>query len=116
MHFKAINMSFMVSAFKHVFGSNRLEKNPLTYHIDREYNVANSINNVTWYDAREADPDRSEYRLYYKNNYIFRKLESDDLMLLAKSNRGKFIIIFVESNSALYKQLLENLEFTKRGV
>lgn len=42
-----------VSAFKHVFGTGRLETKPLTYHIDYEYNVVKSTSNVTWYDAEK---------------------------------------------------------------
>lgn len=104
-----------VSAFKHVFGTNHLETKPLTYYIDYEYDVTKSVSDVTWYDAREADPYRSEYRLYYKNNSIFYKLKVDDLMLLAKSRSGKFVIIFIENNSEFYKSLLKNLDFTSRG-
>lgn len=42
-------------------------------------------------------------------------MEVNDLMLLAKSKNGEYIIIFIENNSSLYKSLLKNLEFTSVG-
>lgn len=104
-----------VSAFKHVFGVKQLRIKPLTYYIDDKYNVTSSISDVTWYDAREYSPDRSEYRLYYKDNVIFNKLEVDDFMILAKSDNGDFVIIFIKNTSALYEKLSNSLTFTIKG-
>jgi len=105
-----------VNAFKHIFGQNRIKVDVALYHIDSDNNIEKSNCEITWYDAREYDPIRSEYRLYYKNNYIFSELEIDDMMLLAKSSNGALIIIFIKNNSPLYKYLIGNLTFIKVGA
>ncbi|WP_081996231.1 type II restriction endonuclease [Croceibacterium mercuriale] len=37
---------------------------------------------VTWYDARENHPDRSEHRLYFKRNPVMERAREGDNMLI----------------------------------
>lgn len=39
---------------------------------------------VTWYDAREQHPTRTEYRLYYTGNDVLYKAEQGDLLVIGK--------------------------------
>lgn len=50
---------------------------------------------VTWYDARENHPTRTEYRLYYQGNEAVARARAGDLVVIARV-RGKnelFVII-----------------------
>lgn len=46
----------------------------------------------TLYDAREANPTRSEYRLYY-DHALFEAAQAGDLLVLSRSGDGLFAVI-----------------------
>ncbi|WP_413714010.1 type II restriction endonuclease [Serratia marcescens] len=50
--------------------------------------------NITWYDAREAHPTRSEYRLYFNDNIVMQMAqEGDDIVLGFDSTENIHIIL-----------------------
>lgn len=55
---------------------------------------------VTWYDCRRTNPDRSpEYRLYYKNNSVTNLINTGDLLLVAKRTNNTLLLVFTERDS-----------------
>ncbi len=49
---------------------------------------------LTWYDARENDPERSEYRLYYNSGFINEYAKAGDTMVLTIDD-SNLVNIFV---------------------
>lgn len=56
-----------------------------------------TIASVTWYDARDSHPKRSEYRLYFQTNNV-----------MEKAHEGANIIVGFDKNSELYIILIPN--------
>jgi hypothetical protein len=50
--------------------------------------------NVTWYDSRERDPNRSEHRLYFQTNPVMALAVPGDLMYIGfdTSNMLNFVL------------------------
>jgi len=44
-------------------------------------NIAGEVS-VTWYDSREKDPNRSEFRLYFQTNAVMALAVAGDNMLM----------------------------------
>lgn len=60
---------------------------------------------LTWYDAREQHPTRSEYRLYFKDNKVMETALSGDLFIIARRPDGELLVIISEQNSTVENQL-----------
>lgn len=61
---------------------------------------------VTWYDTRRNQPNRSpEYRLYYKSNPVTELIQPTDFFLIAKNRDGSLLILFTPSGSSVEFQL-----------
>lgn len=60
---------------------------------------------VTWYDARENHPTRSEYRLYFPSNAIIEMAKEGDTLFIAKRTDGTLLIILASSGSTIESQL-----------
>ena len=58
---------------------------------------------VTWYEAREKHPIRSEYRLYFNNNKIMNKASVEDNIIIGFDTNQQLHIILIKRNSDSYK-------------
>jgi len=54
---------------------------------------------VTWYDARENHPTRSEYRLYFPSTSVSEFASEGDLLIIGKRPDSPLQVIIVESNT-----------------
>lgn len=61
---------------------------------------------VTWYDARENHPSRTEYRLYFNSNDVMEQAREGDLLIVAKRPDDELYIIVVPADSTMENQLL----------
>ncbi len=61
---------------------------------------------LTWYDARENHPNRSEYRLYFPSNEIMEKASPEDLLVIAKKPNGEVTLLIVHAGSTFERQVL----------
>lgn len=61
---------------------------------------------VTWYDAREQHPRRSEYRLYFRDNEVMDLAGPGDVVLMALRNDGTMLLVVASSESASLGELL----------
>jgi hypothetical protein len=61
---------------------------------------------LTWYDARENHPTRTEYRLYFKSNEVMDQARESDTLIVAKRPDDEIFLILVTSGSTLENQLL----------
>jgi len=62
--------------------------------------------NVTWYDAREAHPTRSEYRLYYPETTVSGVASEGDLLVIGKIPDGSLLIITVRAGTTYENQIM----------
>ncbi|OFV69602.1 MULTISPECIES: type II restriction endonuclease [Acetobacterium] len=60
---------------------------------------------LTWYDARENDPKRSEYRLYYSTTEAFSQASTGDTLFLALRPDDHVLVIFTEKDSTIENQI-----------
>lgn len=61
---------------------------------------------ITWYDARENHPTRSEYRLYFRANPVMELARPRDLLIVARRPCGTIYMIIVKADSTLENQLV----------
>jgi hypothetical protein len=96
-----------VMPFRELFGDDRVENinTEYIYFDDFEENTLRADGILTWYDARENHPTRTEYRLYYTDNDIIRKAEAGDLLLLGLKTDGKALLVIARRASTAENQL-----------
>ena len=96
-----------VTPLKKLLGKERLKDQPTRFvwlgDANEEFSEDSS---VTWYDAREQDPVRSEHRLYFKSNPVMERASTGDLLIIAKRSSGELMIIVVASESTEESQLV----------
>jgi hypothetical protein len=73
---------------------------------DDEGKVISSLGTMTWYDARENHPVRSEYRLYYSSNEVIKSSVVGDLVIVGKMTGNKLAVVIAPQGSTSEKQLL----------
>lgn len=61
---------------------------------------------MTWYDARERHPTRTEYRLYFRSNPVMDAASAGDLLLLARQRDGSLLAVIAPGGSTMEGQLL----------
>jgi hypothetical protein len=75
------------------------------YVDDQSEDPTYASSSLTWYDARENHPTRTEYRLYYKTSPVTDKFHEGDLMILALQTSGQILNIFAKGGSSAENQL-----------
>ena len=100
-----------VSKLKEILGTETLRDFPvkIIYLGDSDNEIIISNTFLTWYDAREQNPNRSpEYRLYFKNNNSMNLAKENDLFIffqLNQNNKTQSYIIIAPESSTSEKQL-----------
>jgi len=56
---------------------------------------------LTWYDARENHPTRSEKRLYFPTTTVSQNANEGDLLLIAKKPDDTILVIIAEAGSTI---------------
>src|SRR5690606_25348518 len=70
---------------RNLLGDKRLNEYPVTFiWLGDENEGISEEGQVTWYDARERHPSRSEWRLYFKSNPVMDWAKEGDLLIVAK--------------------------------
>lgn len=54
---------------------------------------------VTWYDARERHPIRSEHRLYFRNNEVMQRAREGDTLISALRQDGTMLLLIISEAS-----------------
>lgn len=104
-----------VTQFKEILGLERKTINSrFIYLDDEESEIKSDSGVVTWYDARENHPTRSEYRLYFSGNNVIEASKPNDLLIIAKiAEKDELIIIVAKNNSTIENQLIWLFGFGK---
>jgi hypothetical protein len=99
-----------IDIFKEIFGP---EKQHLPcrviYLTDDEDNIIEDMVTLTWYDARERHPTRTEYRLYYPKSDCFMRAKPDDLLIICKNRNDikvPFTMFISKHGDTMTNQLL----------
>ena len=102
-----------VTRMMDIFGVERLERAPCKIHYlcDDEERMLSDVIHLTWYDAREKHPTRSEYRLYYTDSPCVNAAKPEDLMILCRNracgNAGEpFTLFLSRANDTITAQLM----------
>ncbi len=62
---------------------------------------------LTWYDARENHPVRTEWRLYFPDNDVMKQAKEGDLLLLAMRPDASLLAIISPAHSSMTPGLLQ---------
>jgi hypothetical protein len=96
-----------ILGFKNIFGSEKINfKTKFLYLPDEDDEQLLETGHLTWYDARENHPKRSEFRLYYSPNNPIKLAQEGDLVIIAKSTEGYLLVIVCPKGSTYESQLL----------
>lgn len=60
---------------------------------------------VTWYDARERHPTRSEWRLYYNSSDVSGNAVAGDSLFICRQSNDDLLVIISEKDSSIESQL-----------
>lgn len=91
---------------RNLLGTGRLQEYPARFIAlsdDSEATVTDST--ITWYDAREAHPTRSEYRLYFRSNPVIEQAAPGDLLAIGRTPEGGLLMIVAEAGSTVFRQV-----------
>lgn len=84
-----------VAQLKQVFGTERLERLPARFAYMSNNGVeSTTTGSLTWYDAREDHPTRTEYRLYYDSTLPLQKARAGDTLLITFDG-SKWVNVFI---------------------
>mgnify|MGYP001943684757 CR=1 FL=1 len=93
-----------VQGLRKIFGTERISGYPAVFiWIGGENEGITEEGKITWYDARERHPTRTEYRLYFSSNPVMDNAKEGDLLIVAKKSDGQVYVIVVE-----YEETVEN--------
>lgn len=100
-----------VSNLRAIFGYNDIADIPTKFtFVNNVGNILSSTGNLTWYDARRNNPNRSsEYRLYYSDNRCVNSSNVGDSLLITFDGYYANVII-IEKNTLLINVLLKALQ------
>lgn len=78
----------------------------MVYLTDQDDSLISVDDQVTWYDCREKQANRSaEYRLYYKTNLVTSLIQAGDFFLIAKLKNNSLLLVFTPAQSRVEHQL-----------
>lgn len=60
---------------------------------------------LTWYDARERHPTRSEHRLYFPSTSVSECAAEGDLLVIGRRPDGSVLVVIAESESTIANQV-----------
>ncbi|MHB1516339.1 MAG: type II restriction endonuclease [Acidiferrobacteraceae bacterium] len=60
---------------------------------------------LTWYDARERHPTRSEYRLYFPTTPVSQCAAEGDLLVIGRRPDGTVLVVIAEQGSTIERQI-----------
>lgn len=97
-----------VASLRHMLGTERQCFDTTFIYYNETGKVIQESGEMTWYDAREAHPTRTEYRLYYTDNSVVGRANVNDLLIVGKQDDNTLVVIISE-NGCSYYDLFMNL-------
>lgn len=95
---------------KQVFGTKRLERLLAKFaYMSNNGIECETTGSLTWYDAREDHPTRSEYRLYYDSTLPLQKARAGDTLLITFDGSGWVNVFIIARGTQLANFLVSQL-------
>lgn len=97
-----------VSALKELFGIGAGRQNfpaRFIYLADDQDAPVTADGFLTWYDARESHPSRSEYRLYFPTTNVSDQAVEGDLLIIGKRQDNSLLVVIASDGSTMASQL-----------
>lgn len=95
-----------VGPLRELFGDDDIKGMPTTFvYLDDNGDPLFDHGKMTWYDARRNSPTRTEYRLYYNDNAAVELAGVGDLLVIALSDSGEVLALFVKKGSSSESQI-----------
>jgi len=95
-----------VSDLKKLFGkSRRTYDAKFIYLSDNDNEPVVDNGKLTWYDARENHPTRSEYRMYFPTTTVSTRAAEGDTLFVALRPDDTLLVIITENGSTIGNQL-----------
>lgn len=94
-----------VRALRDFFGTEEQVRAEVTWHYFAEdTEPIEEVGELTFYDAREMHPTRTEWRLYYRGDFLSRASEGDVLVLIKTAHpRTSFHALVLQAGSSWLK-------------
>lgn len=96
-----------VSSLKTIFGNKKQRFSATFIYYDEEGEDSKEYGTLTWYDAREANPLRTEYRLYYSDNNIVNLANTNDLLIVGKREDNTIVVIIAKNSCSYYHMFMQ---------
>ena len=96
------------AALKELFGTGAGRQNfaaRFIYLADDQDAPVTADGFLTWYDARESHPSRSEYRLYFPTTSVSDQAVEGDLLIIAKRQDNSLLVVVASEGSTIASQL-----------
>ena len=94
------------TALKQLLGAERIERMPARFiWLGGENEGMSADGFLTWYDARERHPTRSEWRLYFPSNDVMDLASEGDLLLIARRPDGSLLVVVAPAESSIERGL-----------
>lgn len=97
-----------VEALKRIFGSalgRQTYPAKFVYLCDRDDEPVVADGFLTWYDAREKHPTRSEHRLYFPTTAVSELAAEADLLVIGRRPDGSVLVVVAEGDSTVANQV-----------
>jgi len=96
-----------IAGFKEIFGTKKIHfQGKFIYLADDRDQIIEDSGNLTWYDARENHPSRTEYRLYYSSSPVLNAATAGDLLIIGRTGPDTLAVIVAPQGSTSGQQLL----------
>ena len=96
-----------VMPLKQLLGLEKLANSPTRFIWFGDENEGFSEDSsITWYDAREQHPTRTEHRLYFRSNPVMERASTGDLLIIAKRPSDELMIVVVAKGSGEENRLV----------
>ena len=95
-----------VSALKKIFGTERKTfATKFLYLNDEDSEPVIDTGSLTWYDARENHPTRSEFRMYFTSTAVSAIASAGDVIFICLKSDLSVVVILAEGKSTICNQL-----------
>lgn len=96
-----------IASLKMILGEARhTYESKLMYLGSDDAEIISTDCTLTWYDARENHPTRTEYRLYFQTNSILEQADTGDLLIIGLTSEDTLFVIIAKANTTYESQLL----------
>ena len=95
-----------IAALKQILGESRHSfESRILYLGSDESDIISRDCTLTWYDARENHPTRSEFRMYFQTNPALEQADIGDLLVIGLTSEDTLCIIIAKANTTFESQI-----------